>query len=108
MPKRKLVKKGVPGSGRPLAFVLLISFAAVLVLVGSMVWYIGYEGRRTEQRIRDSQREAVHQAIVDSNRKWCDIVVLFDDTYRATPPTTPAGQKIAAYFTNLRKDFQCP
>lgn len=42
-----------------------------------------------------------------SEQRWCGIVTTLDDAYRATPPQTPAGQKIAAEFAQLRHDFRC-
>jgi hypothetical protein len=44
----------------------------------------------------------------ESERKWCGIVSTMDDAYRATPPQTPAGRKLAADIRHLRVDFGCP
>lgn len=44
----------------------------------------------------------------ESNRQWCDIVVTMDDSYRQTPPQTPAGRKFADAIAKLRNDFGCP
>lgn len=41
-----------------------------------------------------------------SNGLWCGIVVLFDDTYKKSPPT-PNRQVLADEFARLRKGFHC-
>lgn len=43
----------------------------------------------------------------DSERKWCGIVSTMDDAYRATPPRSPAGRKVAADIAQLRSQFGC-
>lgn len=43
-----------------------------------------------------------------SERAWCGIITTLDDTYRATPPTTPVGRQIAAAMAKLRRDYRCP
>lgn len=42
-----------------------------------------------------------------SNGFWCGIVVLFDDTYKTSPPPTTTGQKLAAEFKTMRSNFHC-
>lgn len=42
-----------------------------------------------------------------SNTFWCGIVVMFDDTYKETPPPTPVGQKLAIEFSKIRKGYKC-
>lgn len=42
-----------------------------------------------------------------SNRKLCDVVVAQDDAYSTTPPTTPAGRRIASSMHKLRGDLDC-
>lgn len=48
------------------------------------------------------------RAARQSERRWCGIVTTLDDTYRATPPTTPTGRRQAAEIAKLRADFGCP
>lgn len=48
-----------------------------------------------------------NQIARDSQRKWCGIIVTMDESYRRTPPQTPAGREIAADVRQLRKDFDC-
>lgn len=44
-----------------------------------------------------------------SNKKWCGIVVMFDDTYKQTPPPpdNPRAVKLAIEFSKLRNGFKC-
>ena len=44
----------------------------------------------------------------DSQRQWCGVVTTLDDAYKATPPQTPAGVKIARDIKRLRTKFDCP
>lgn len=48
-----------------------------------------------------------NHAVHESERKWCGIVVLFDNTNRETPPSTETGRKLAERMAQLRKDFGC-
>jgi hypothetical protein len=49
----------------------------------------------------------IGRAINANNHKWCQIVDLFDDAYRTTPPTTATGRQIATSFHNLRQQLDC-
>ena len=42
-----------------------------------------------------------------SNQRWCDIVTLFNETYKQSPPPTETGKKIAAAMLVLGRDFDC-
>lgn len=44
----------------------------------------------------------------ESDRKWCSIVTTLDDSYRETPPSTPAGVNLAAAIADLRRSLECP
>lgn len=73
-------------------YALLVSFlACVAVAVGS-VWY----SRMTAE---DAQRR--------SDQRWCALLSNLDETYKETPPQTPAGQKQAAEIARLRTQFGC-
>jgi hypothetical protein len=43
-----------------------------------------------------------------SEQKLCAIVVLSDDAYRKTPPTTELGRQQARNFSVLRRAYGCP
>lgn len=42
-----------------------------------------------------------------SNRAWCGIVLLFNETYEKSPPPTDIGRILEAEFRHLRTDFKC-
>lgn len=89
----------IMGSARSLGWTLVISFATAVVITIAGLWYTNY--------VDDQAKARTDAAILESNRKWCDVVILFDDTYRTTPPSTPAGQRLAKFFAERRKDFSC-
>jgi hypothetical protein len=45
--------------------------------------------------------------VIYFNKKWCSVIVVMDDTLTATPPTTPAGVRLAEGIKSIRKDFFC-
>lgn len=65
-----------------------ITYATALLFIGLATLWANYIDKR-------------------SNQRWCGIVVMFDDTYKETPPTTPLGQNLATEFKILRQDFKC-
>ena len=42
-----------------------------------------------------------------SNKQWCGIVNLFNDTYKDSPPPPGRGQTLADEFIKLSKKFSC-
>lgn len=56
----------------------------------------------------DQQAVRVQRYSDDQNRKWCDIVTTLDSAYRANPPTTTTGKKLAADMHALRERIGCP
>jgi hypothetical protein len=68
---------------------LALAFVSAFVAAGASMLYSNHAARESE-------------------RKWCGVVSTMDDAYRATPPQTPAGRKIAADIRHLRADFDCP
>jgi len=55
-----------------------------------------------------ASRRYAREAVSESERKLCAMVILNDDTYRQTPPATEAGQAIAKNFRDLRAALGCP
>jgi hypothetical protein len=49
-----------------------------------------------------------HHVQRDAERKWCGIVATLDDAYRASPPQTTAGRRLAEEMAELRRQFHCP
>lgn len=42
-----------------------------------------------------------------SNRHWCGIVTLFNESYKQEPPTTATGKVLEVEFRHLEEDFSC-
>lgn len=42
-----------------------------------------------------------------SNRYWCGIIELFNDTYAQEPPTSQAGKVLSNEFLRLYGKFEC-
>jgi hypothetical protein len=43
-----------------------------------------------------------------SEQAFCGILILLDDTYRKTPPSTPAGKGLARAIAVARQQYHCP
>lgn len=43
-----------------------------------------------------------------NNRQWCDVVSTLDDAYRAQPPSSLTGRRLAVEMHALRVRFGCP
>jgi hypothetical protein len=86
--------------GRPswyswIVVVLVPVMASTAVLVVSLKI-----NERSIERER-AQREA-------GERAFCGIVVLLDDSYRRSPPSTPAGKDLARAVAEARIGYRCP
>lgn len=92
-----------PGTVKPVIRSLVISLAGMVVIAVAGLWYTNHVDQQAEERTRI----ATAAAIADSNRKWCDIVAFFDDTYKANPPTTETGKRLSVFFAARRIDFGC-
>ncbi len=47
-------------------------------------------------------------AVRKNNQQWCEVVSLFNISYKELPPSTDLGQKIAAGMLKLEGGFRCP
>lgn len=83
-------------TGPSLGRILIGGVVLVLAASGGSIWA---SQRLAEQSTRDAVRQ--------SEQKLCAIVVLSDDQYRETPPTTELGRKQAENFAQLRRDLGC-
>lgn len=45
--------------------------------------------------------------VSQSEHAFCPILLVLDQTYRATPPTTPTGRQIAADFDRIVVEYGC-
>jgi len=54
--------------------------------------------------VSENRERAARQA---SERAWCSVIIVMDDSYRQVPPATPAGKKLAEGIAGLRMR-NCP
>lgn len=80
-------------TGRALGWLIVSLFVFTLAVGGGVLW-------QSKRMADDSVRR--------SEQKLCDIVVLGDDAYRRSPPTTDLGLQQARNFAKLRRDLGCP
>jgi hypothetical protein len=73
---------------RKLVIAVLTAFVVLFIGLLASFQYANYVDRR-------------------SNKVWCGIVVLFDDTYKKSPPTFDTGKILAKEFVRIRQDFTC-
>lgn len=43
----------------------------------------------------------------ENNQQWCRVLGAIDDAYKDANVTSPAGQRIAGEFHNLKISFEC-
>lgn len=43
----------------------------------------------------------------EAQRQLCSLLIAQDDAYRATPPSTPTGLRVAAALADLRRAYSC-
>lgn len=46
-------------------------------------------------------------AVRKSDQKQCDVIGLFNESYKQLPPSTDLGKKIASAMAKLETDFKC-
>ena len=72
-----------------LAYSAFIALACAIILGISSYQYSNYVDRKNKQQ-------------------WCVVVTTMDDAYKANPPQSVAGKRLAEEFHRMRNDFGCP
>ncbi len=75
---------------------LVVAVACMVILAVAGVLYTGHAIREQDRAEREQ------------DRRWCALLVTLDDQYRAPPPTTETGRRVAAAIAFLRESFGCP
>jgi hypothetical protein len=73
---------------RKILYGLIVSYVSALAIAGMSIQYSNYVN-------------------TESNQRWCDLLVLLDDTYSATPSQNETRKRVAAEIHRLRIDFEC-
>ena len=82
-------------------YAIAVAFVAAAVVSVAGVAYTNYVQKQAGQRSTAER--------VDSDRRWCALLVDLDAAYQTAPgPTTELGRKVAAEIHNLRVSFGCP
>lgn len=74
---------------------LLAVLVSLLMLGGAGWWYTTYAIAQQERAERES------------DRRWCQLLGTLDDAYRAAPPQSETGKRLAADVHNLRAELGC-
>lgn len=85
----------------------LPSWYASLVLVVAMIASMGltlYVSFTVNESSINREKEARRNSELD----LCQFITVQDDIYRTTPPSTPAGKRIAVALADLRVAYRCP
>lgn len=84
-------------------FWLIMVATVVFASGGSILISVGIAHRVNERSLAREQtaREA-------SERAFCGIIILLDDSYNRTPPATEAGRQLAKAVSNARIVNHCP
>ena len=82
-------------------YAIAVSFVACLAIALAGVFYTDHVQQQADKRSTAER--------VDSDRRWCALLVDLDNAYRTSPgPTTEIGRKVAAEIHRLRVGFGCP
>lgn len=76
-------------------YAAVVVFATLVILAVGNWAYIQHVDHQAEQRN------------VQRAREICGLIVVLDDAYRATPPTTPVGQHLADEIHRYRVALGC-
>lgn len=83
-----------------LSYAIVLAFFACLAIALAGVIYTNHVQKQAEQRA-----EVVR---IESDRRWCSLLVDIGNSQRAVPPTTASGKRFAAEIDKLRREFGCP
>lgn len=78
-----------------------------VVLVGAMIASMGltlYVSFTVNERSLKREEQSRRNSELD----LCQFIIVQDDIYRTTPPTTAAGKRIAVALGDLRVAYRCP
>jgi hypothetical protein len=88
-------------------YAITVAFVACLITAIASVGYASWVNGQSQKRAEQAQAQlAVAQA--QQRAALCGMVVLMDDAYSKTPPSTPAGRNLADAIAVARVRAQCP
>jgi hypothetical protein len=81
-------------------YAITVAFVAMLAVSFAGVAYTNFVQKQAERRA-DLVR-------VESDRRWCSLLVDIGNSQRAVPPKTESGKRFAEEIDKLRREFGCP
>ena len=81
-------------------YAIAVAYVAMVGIAAAGVVYTNFVQKQAERRA-----ELVR---VESDRRWCSLLVDIGNSQRAVPPKTPSGIRFAAEIDRLRHEFGCP
>jgi hypothetical protein len=88
-------------------YAITVAFVACLVVAIASVGYASWVNDQSQQRAEKGQAELA-TAQAQQRAALCGMVVLMDDAYSKTPPTTAAGRNLADAIAVARMRLNCP
>jgi hypothetical protein len=82
------------------SYAIMVSFFAVVAIALAGVAYTNHVQKQAERRA-DLVR-------IESDRRWCSLLVDIGNSQRAVPPKTESGKRFAEEIEKLRREFGCP
>lgn len=85
---------------------VVVVIAVLLAPLGVGVGNVAYTNHVDERRVADQARsqQAAREA---ARRASCELIVAFDELFKESPPTTPAGEQVAALWARYRVELKC-
>lgn len=68
------------------------------VLVSVTFFNVSYTNQVDKESDRDNRQ---------NDQKWCTLLITMDDAYKANPPQTATGRKLATDISSLRTGLGC-
>jgi hypothetical protein len=81
-------------------------YALVLVFVTTLA--VGFLNIAYTNHVDERRAAGDRSAAKAARSASCDLVVAFDELYKETPPSTPAGTRVAEVWARYRALLNCP
>ncbi|MFC7276211.1 hypothetical protein ACFQS1_19640 [Paractinoplanes rhizophilus] len=81
-------------------YAITVAFVACLVTAVASVGYASWVNEQSQKRAR--------QARIESDQRWCALLVDISRGQEDSPPRTESGKRFAAEIDKLRREFGCP
>jgi hypothetical protein len=82
-----------------LAYTIIAMFTCTLIMFIVSLVYATHAANAAVDR--------ANQSTATQTRQFCSLMTTLDDTYRATPPATLTGKRVAAEVHSLRLGLGC-